>query len=114
VSIRLPVRQVIGSSKTFKQLARLSGAPPQRRGPFVRRSLTRKDVPHWMRRLAALSSQDRAGLCGISQYRASQVLAGAVVAHATMTALNIKALERMVVRSGEEWVQSLSAVKPEP
>jgi len=86
-------KQVIGSSKTFKQLARLAGAPPQRRGPFVARSLTRKDVRQWIPRLASLSSKDRAGLRGISQYRARQVLAGAVVANATMTALDIDSLE---------------------
>jgi exopolyphosphatase/guanosine-5'-triphosphate,3'-diphosphate pyrophosphatase len=84
---------VIGSSKTFKQLARLAGAPPQRRGPFVRRVLTRKDVRRWIPRLAHLASQDRSRLRGISQYRAAQVLAGAVVANATMTALNIKQVQ---------------------
>src|SRR5690242_21651172 len=31
--------RAIATSKTFKQLARLSGAPAQRKGPFVRRSL---------------------------------------------------------------------------
>jgi exopolyphosphatase / guanosine-5'-triphosphate,3'-diphosphate pyrophosphatase len=85
-------KQVIGSSKTFKQLARLAGAPPQRRGPFVRRTLTRKDVRRWLPRLAAMSSADRAGLRGISQYRARQCLAGAVVANATMTALDIRTM----------------------
>src|SRR5262249_3006918 len=34
-------RRVVATSKTFKQLARLSGAAPQRKGPFVRRGLTR-------------------------------------------------------------------------
>jgi len=85
-------KQVIGSSKTFKQLARLSGAPPQRRGPFVRRSLTRKDVRRWLPRLAAMPSTDRARLRGISQYRARQSLAGAVVANATMSALDIRSM----------------------
>ncbi|GAA3624320.1 hypothetical protein GCM10022267_08050 [Lentzea roselyniae] len=33
-------RNVVATSKTFKQLARLAGAPPQREGPFVRRTLT--------------------------------------------------------------------------
>jgi exopolyphosphatase/guanosine-5'-triphosphate,3'-diphosphate pyrophosphatase len=86
-------KQVIGSTKTFKQLARLAGAPPQRRGPFVQRSLSRADVRRWIPKLAALSKAERAGLRGISQYRAGQVLAGAVVANATMTALDIKSLE---------------------
>src|SRR3954468_4849525 len=33
-------RRVVATSKPFKQLARLSGAAPQRKGPFVRRALT--------------------------------------------------------------------------
>ena len=32
-------RRVVATSKTFKQLARLTGAPPQRKGPFVRRTI---------------------------------------------------------------------------
>jgi exopolyphosphatase/guanosine-5'-triphosphate,3'-diphosphate pyrophosphatase len=86
-------KRVIGSSKTFKQLARLAGAPPQRRGPFVRRSLARRDVHRWLPKLATLSSGERAGLRGISQYRARQSLAGAVVASAAMAALDISSLE---------------------
>ncbi|NUR94201.1 MAG: hypothetical protein HOV67_02965, partial [Kribbellaceae bacterium] len=72
---------------------RLAGAPPQRRGPFVRRSLTRKDVHRWLPRLAAMTSGDRAGLRGISQYRAKQSLAGAVVVSAAMSTLDITCLE---------------------
>jgi hypothetical protein len=41
------------TSKTFKQLARLSGAPAQRKGPFVRRSLAPDDLgKHRMQRMA--------------------------------------------------------------
>jgi exopolyphosphatase / guanosine-5'-triphosphate,3'-diphosphate pyrophosphatase len=45
--------RVIGTSKTFKQLARLAGAPAQRKGPFVRRRVTVRDIDAWIPRLAA-------------------------------------------------------------
>jgi exopolyphosphatase/guanosine-5'-triphosphate,3'-diphosphate pyrophosphatase len=43
--------RAIGISKTFKQLARLSGAPAQRKGPFVRRYVTARDLETWIPRL---------------------------------------------------------------
>ena len=47
----------------------------------------------WIPRLAAMPPAKRARLRGISHPRARQILAGAVIAHATMTALNITELE---------------------
>ena len=85
-------RNVVATSKTFKQLARLAGAPPQREGPFVRRVLTLDDVREWIPRLAGMSAAQRARLRGVSQPRARQILAGAVVAHATMSALGVERL----------------------
>jgi exopolyphosphatase/guanosine-5'-triphosphate,3'-diphosphate pyrophosphatase len=52
--------RVIGTSKTFKQLARLAGSPAQREGPFVRRSLTTADLDAWIPRMAGLRAQKRA------------------------------------------------------
>lgn len=86
-------RRVIGSSKTFKQLARLAGAPPQRHGPFATRELRQGQARRITRRLAKLSARQRAQLRGVSQPRARQILAGAMVAEATMAALNIERLE---------------------
>jgi exopolyphosphatase / guanosine-5'-triphosphate,3'-diphosphate pyrophosphatase len=86
-------RRVVATSKTFKQLARLAGAPAQRKGPFVKRTLRRRDVQDWIPRLAALPAPERAALRGVSKSRARQLLAGAVVAHATMAALDVKYLE---------------------
>ncbi|EME22128.1 Ppx/GppA phosphatase family protein [Rhodococcus triatomae] len=86
-------RRVIGSSKTFKQLARLAGAAPQREGPFVHRNVTAKQITRWIPRLAALTGAQRAALPGVSRPRAAQILAGAVVAAETMRALQIDALE---------------------
>ncbi|WP_460664303.1 Ppx/GppA family phosphatase [Kribbella swartbergensis] len=86
-------KRVIASSKTFKQLARLAGAPPQRTGPFVRRTLHRSDVAAWAPRLARMPARDRAQLRGVSEFRAKQLVAGAIVAKAAMTALDIKRLD---------------------
>ncbi|MEV0856192.1 Ppx/GppA phosphatase family protein [Nocardia fluminea] len=86
-------RRVIGSSKTFKQLARLGGAPPQRKGPFVSRTLTRTDVAAEVELLGGLRATERARLRGVSVPRARQILAGAIVAETTMTQLGIRSLE---------------------
>jgi exopolyphosphatase / guanosine-5'-triphosphate,3'-diphosphate pyrophosphatase len=86
-------RRVVATSKTFKQLARLSGALPQRKGPFVRRVLSRRDVHTWIPRLARLSASERSRLRGVSAPRSRQILAGAIVADLTMTALDIEAVE---------------------
>ena len=85
--------QVIGTSRTFKQLARLSGSPAQREGPFVRRSLTVPDLETWIPRLAGLRSLERAKLRGVSRSRSRQILAGAMVARATMKALNVDSVD---------------------
>ncbi len=85
--------RVIGTSKTFKQLARLSGSPAQRKGPFVRRSLTAADLDTWIPRLAGLRAQKRAKLQGVSRSRSRQILAGAVVARVAMKALNVQSVD---------------------
>jgi exopolyphosphatase / guanosine-5'-triphosphate,3'-diphosphate pyrophosphatase len=85
--------RVIGTSKTFKQLARMTGSPAQRKGPFVRRSVTAADLDAWIPRLAALSARQRAKLQGVSGPRSRQILAGAVVARATMKALNVSVVD---------------------
>jgi exopolyphosphatase / guanosine-5'-triphosphate,3'-diphosphate pyrophosphatase len=85
--------RAVATSKTFKQLARLCGAPPQRKGPFVRRLLAAKDLDTWIPRLAQLKASQRANLQGVSQPRARQIVAGALVARAAMKALNVTAVE---------------------
>jgi len=78
--------RAVGCSKVFQQLARLAGARPQREGVFVPRKLTLGDLRKWIPRLAVTTARGRARLPGISQHRAQQSLAGAVVAEALMTA----------------------------
>lgn len=83
----------VGTSKTFRSLARLTGAAPSGAGPRVRRTLT--DVG--LRQLAAfitrMSSGDLAELEGVSPSRAHQLVAGALVAEAAMRALRVSELE---------------------
>src|SRR5206468_9899839 len=67
--------RAIGTSKTFKQLARLSGAPAQRKGPFVRRYVTARDLETWIPRLATLRARERAKLQGVSRSRSRQIVA---------------------------------------
>jgi exopolyphosphatase/guanosine-5'-triphosphate,3'-diphosphate pyrophosphatase len=83
----------VATSKTFKQLARLAGAPPQRRGPFVRRRLTVDDVATWVPRLARTPAAERAELRGVSRARARQVVAGAMVAHAAMSRFKVRSVD---------------------
>lgn len=75
---------VTGTSKTFRSLARIAGAAPSGAGPFVRRELQLTDLTLWTQRLAAMSVEDRAHLPGVSELRAPQVLAGALVAEAAL------------------------------
>ncbi|GAB3165456.1 Ppx/GppA phosphatase family protein [Amycolatopsis stemonae] len=88
-----PARRVVATSKTFKQLARLAGAAPQRKGPFVARELATADLRKWIPRLARVPAAERAGLPGISRPRARQVVAGALGAEATLSALDVSTVE---------------------
>ncbi len=88
-----PPRRVVATSKTFKQLARLTGASPQRKGPFVTRELVVADLRRWIPRLARVPAAERAGLRGISRPRARQVVAGALGAEVTLSALDVPRVE---------------------
>lgn len=85
--------RVIGTSKTFKQLARLTGSPAQRKGPFVHRSVTTADLDALIPRLAKLDARERGKLSGVSRSRSRQILAGAVVARSAMKALNVHSVD---------------------
>lgn len=84
---------VAGTSKTFRSLARVTGAAPSGDGPYVKRVLRREDLKLWMNRLAAMTHEQRAELPGVSAIRAPQLLAGAIVAHEAMAALKVKSLK---------------------
>lgn len=82
----------VGTSKTFRSLARLTGAAPSAAGPYTRRRLRRADLSALIPRLAQMSAAQRAELDGVSALRAPQVLAGALVAEAAMEAFAIKSV----------------------
>ncbi len=84
---------VVGTSKTFRQLARLAGAAPSSEGPYVPRHLTHEALAHWTQRLATMPSPERAELPGVSLGRAEQLLAGALVADAAMDLFDVPRLE---------------------
>lgn len=83
-------RTAVATSRTFQQLGRLCGAAPGRHGPFMERQLHRTELRRSLERLAALPAAERARLPGISAPRATQSLAGAVVAHTTMKLTGLK------------------------
>jgi exopolyphosphatase/guanosine-5'-triphosphate,3'-diphosphate pyrophosphatase len=86
-------RHVVATSKTFRSLARITGAAPSSEGPFVRRRLERDDLRLWVPKLATMSAKERAELSGVSAGRAPQLLAGAIVAEAAMDLLGVTQLE---------------------
>jgi exopolyphosphatase/guanosine-5'-triphosphate,3'-diphosphate pyrophosphatase len=86
-------RICVATSKTFRQLARIAGAAPSNDGYFVRRTLSRDDVRAWVPKLAAMSAAERTRLPGVSDSRAAQLLAGAIVAESAMDLLGVEELE---------------------
>jgi exopolyphosphatase/guanosine-5'-triphosphate,3'-diphosphate pyrophosphatase len=85
-------RTAVATSATLRQLARLTGAAPLRRGPFVDRRLRRRALRPWIDRLAGMPAAGRARLPGVSAHRARQILAGAIVGYELMRGLDIGAV----------------------
>ena len=85
--------RVVATSKTFRTLARLSGAAPSGAGPRVRRVLNRNGLAQVTAFISRITAADLGELEGVSTQRAHQVLAGAVVAAAAMDALHVDELE---------------------
>jgi len=88
-----PPDRVVGTSKTLRSLARISGAAPRADGPYVPRALTRADVAALVGRLATMDSARLARLPGVSPSRAPQLLAGALVAEAALDLLRVDRLD---------------------
>ncbi|TMR16616.1 hypothetical protein ETD86_24855 [Nonomuraea turkmeniaca] len=82
----------VATSRTFYQLARLCGAPKAKSGPYTARTLRRDDLRAAIALLAGKTPAQRARLPGVSAPRARQILAGAIVADATMAALGLACL----------------------
>ncbi len=83
----------VGTSKTFRSLARLTGAAPSSAGPRERRVLTDVGLRQLVAFVTRMSSADLAELEGVSPSRARQLAAGALVAEAAMRALRVQRLE---------------------
>ncbi|ERG69230.1 hypothetical protein HMPREF9336_04374 [Segniliparus rugosus ATCC BAA-974] len=88
-----PADLAVASSKTFRSLARLTGAAPSSAGPLVRRSLSLQALRQLTAFISRMSSSDLATLDGVSSDRAHQLVAGAIVAETAMRAFGVQSLE---------------------
>ncbi|MGU3436528.1 hypothetical protein ACNHUS_26375 [Actinomycetes bacterium M1A6_2h] len=88
-----PPDRVVGTSKTFRSLARLTGAAPSAAGPRVKRTLTSDGLRQVIAFISRMTAADRAELEGVSTDRSRQLVAGALVAEAGMRALSVDSLE---------------------
>lgn len=85
--------RAVATSKTFRSLARLTGAAPSSAGPRVSRVLTDVALRQLVAFISRMSAHDLAELEGVSPSRAHQLVGGALVAQATMRALSRTELE---------------------
>lgn len=83
----------VATSKTFRSLARLTGAAPSAAGPRVKRTLTANGLRQLISFISRMTTADRAELEGVSAERAPQIVAGALVAEASMRALSIESVD---------------------
>ena len=83
----------VATSKTFRSLARLTGAAAASDGPYVPRMLELGALNSLVIELAAMTFEERKALPGVSAGRARQIVAGAVVAEAAMELLELEAVE---------------------
>lgn len=83
----------VATSKTFRTLARLTGAAPSSAGPRVTRTLTAPGLRQLIAFISRMTAADRAELEGISSDRSHQIVAGALVAEASMRALGLEQIQ---------------------
>ena len=85
--------RAVATSKTFRSLARLTGAAPASAGPRVPRSLTETGLRQLLAFITRMSAADLAALDGVSSARSHQLISGALVAEAVMRALGVAELD---------------------
>ncbi|MGH3509293.1 MAG: Ppx/GppA family phosphatase [Nocardioidaceae bacterium] len=85
--------RAVATSKTFRSLARLCGAPPSEEGLLVRRTLHADALAERLPELVAMTPDELAGLPGVSASRAHQLVAGAFVAEAVLDLFELDELE---------------------
>jgi exopolyphosphatase/guanosine-5'-triphosphate,3'-diphosphate pyrophosphatase len=83
----------VATSKTFLSLARICGAAPSGDGPLVRRVLEAEALRDAIPKLLDMSADEVADLPGVSQSRAHQIVAGALVADAVLDLFDLTELE---------------------
>src|SRR5690349_4086392 len=83
----------VGTSKTMRSLGRICGAAPSSEGMYAARSLEREALAARLPEIAGMTAAERAELPGVSGSRSRQLLAGAIVAEATMDLLGLDHLE---------------------
>ena len=88
-----PYDLAVGTSKTFRSLARLGGAAPSSAGLRARRTLTDVGLRQLFGFISRMASADLASLEGVSPGRAHQLVAGALVAEVAMRALEVSELQ---------------------
>ncbi|WP_019182010.1 Ppx/GppA phosphatase family protein [Microbacterium yannicii] len=84
---------VVGSSKAIRSLAKLVGYPVPGWSGIERMLLPRAALGSWIPRLARLPASARQELPGITADRTFQIVAGAVVLHEAMKAMDVEELE---------------------
>src|SRR4030088_1879208 len=83
----------VATSKTFRSLARLTGAAPSAAGPRAKRTLTANGLRQLISFISRMTTDYRAELEGVSAERAPQIVAGALVAGASLRALSIDTVD---------------------
>ncbi|NYG53798.1 Ppx/GppA phosphatase family protein [Nocardioides perillae] len=81
------------TSKTFRSLARICGAPASGEGALLRRELPADVLRERLPELLAMDHAALAELPGVSANRAHQIVAGALVAEAVLDVFDLSALE---------------------
>lgn len=108
--------QAAATSKTFRSLARICGAPPAAEGLRAPRVLPADELETWIPKLATMGPEELAELPGVSPDRTHQLLAGALVASAVMDIFDLPHLEicPWALREGVvlERLDKLSVVHP--
>lgn len=107
---------VVGSSKAIRSLAKLVGYPVPGWSGIERMLLPRAALGSWIPRLARIPASARQELPGITADRTFQIVAGAVVLHEAMRALDVDELEvsPWALREGVllRYIESLSWSAP--
>jgi exopolyphosphatase/guanosine-5'-triphosphate,3'-diphosphate pyrophosphatase len=83
----------VATSKTFRTLARLTGAAPSAAGPRAPRQLTQTGLHQLIGFIRHIPSAALADMDGVDARRAGQLLAGAMVAEAAMRRFDVDTVE---------------------